>query len=137
MSYYLLINGQTVGPMSAEQLGAYNVDANTQISTDGGQTWRPLYAYPDLMNVYGVRSQQDVTNKRVLCGIMAILFGTLGVQYFIVGKVGAGLITILLSIVTCGAWEIVTLIQGIMMLTMDNQTFLDKYVNTTRTFPLF
>ena len=89
------------------------------------------------MNIYGVRIQQDVTNKRVLCGIMAIIFGTLGIQYFIVGKVGAGLITILLSLITCGAWEIITLIQGIMMLTMDNQTFLDKYVNTNKTFPLF
>lgn len=135
--YYLYINDQVVGPMSAQQLGAYNVNPNTQVSTDEGQNWKPLYSFPELMSVYGARNQQDVSNKRILCGIMAIIFGTLGIQYFIVGKVGAGVITILLSLVTCGAWEIVTLIQGILMLTMDDQTFQQKYIDTTKTFPLF
>ena len=143
MQYYLTINGQSVGPMSAHQVMAYNVDANTPVSCDGSP-WQPLYTYPELMqllqargNANGYQPSQEGTSKRVLAGIMAILFGTLGVQYFICGKVAGGFITILLSIITCGGWGILTLIQGIMMLCMTDQEFERKYVDTTSTFPLF
>ena len=76
-------------------------------------------------------------SKRVVCGILAILVGTLGVQYFVIGKTTAGLLTILLSLVTCGCWGIVTLIQGIMMLCMTDAEFERKYVESTSTLPLF
>ncbi len=137
MNYYLYIQDQVIGPMTASQLGAYDVKPDTQVSTDEGQTWRPLYAYPELMTMYGARQRQQASTQRILCGILAIVLGTLGVQYFVLGKVTAGIITILLSIVTCGAWEIITLIQGILMLTMNDATFEQKYVTTTKTFPLF
>lgn len=137
MEYYLYINGQVVGPMTAHQLGAYSVNPDTQISTDGGQSWKPLYSFPELMSIYGARANEQVSNKRILCGILAIVLGTLGVQYFVVGKVGAGLLTILLSLITCGAWEIITLIQGILMLTMSDETFEQKYLNPDKWFPLF
>ena len=68
---------------------------------------------------------------------MAILFGWLGIQYFICGKVGGGLLTILLTLVTCGIWEIITFIQGILMLCMSDQEFYAKYVDNDKTFPLF
>lgn len=136
-NYYLYINNQLIGPMTAHQLNAYNVNPQTQISTDEGQSWKPLYAYPELMSIYAARTNSEIGNRKIMCGIFAILLGTLGVQYFVLGKVGGGLLTILLSIVTCGAWGIVTLIQGILMLTMDDQTFDQKYVNTTKTFPIF
>lgn len=136
-NYYIYINNQVVGPMTAHQLGAYNVNPNSQISTDAGQSWRPLYCYPDLMSLYAQRENADIANKKLICGILAILVGTIGVQYFVLGKVAGGFITILLSLVTCGVWGIVTLIQGILMLTMDDQTFAAKYINTDKTFPLF
>ena len=67
---------------------------------------------------------------------MAMCSGGLGVQYFVMGKTAAGLITILLTIVTCGLWEIVTLIQGIMMLCMTESDFKRKYIDSTSTLPL-
>ena len=84
-------------------------------------------------------SQTDyqTDSKRILCGVMAMIFGYFGVQYFIMGKVGAGFITILLSIVTCGAWEIITFIQGIMMLCMSDSEFRRKYIDSNSTLPLF
>lgn len=78
-----------------------------------------------------------VVKDRTLAGIFAILFGTLGVQYFYVGKTTAGLLSILISICTCGIWEIITLIQGILMLTMSDEDFRRKYVDNPATFPLF
>lgn len=75
--------------------------------------------------------------SRGVTALLAILLGGLGIQYFYLGKISAGFITILLSIVTCGLWEIVTLIQGILMFCMDNNTFRQKYVLSTSTLPLF
>ncbi len=142
MQYYLTINNQTIGPMSASQVMAYNVDANTPVCSDGSN-WRPLYMYPELMELLNRQGRSTSSHsdsgvsQRVLCGIMAILFGSLGVQYFIVGKIWGGIITILLSLVTCGGWSIITLIQGILMLCMSDSEFNRKYVDNDKTFPLF
>ncbi len=136
-SYYIVYNGQTIGPMTAEQVMGYNPSSDMQVSKDGG-AWAPLYTFPELMNLYNARgNSQGVGSQRILCGILAIIVGTLGVQYFVINKVKAGIITIILSIVTCGAWGIITLIQGILMLCMSDQEFEQKYVTTTKTFPLF
>lgn len=74
---------------------------------------------------------------RGVAALLAILVGTLGVQYFYLGKVGGGLLTILLSIVSCGLWGIVVFIQGILMFCMTNEEFERKYVQNPATFPLF
>lgn len=75
--------------------------------------------------------------SRGVAGLLAILLGGLGVQYFYLGKVGGGLLTILLTICTCGIWDILMLIQGILMLCMTNTEFQRKYVDNTSTMPLF
>lgn len=140
MSYFITINGRVVGPMSAHQIFAYNPDPNTLISSDG-INWEPLYVFPELMQIYnanaGAVRNAETNSKKVLCGIMAILLGGLGVQYFILGKVAGGFITILLTIVTCGLWEVVTLIQGILMLCMSEDEFRRKYIDNPATLPLF
>lgn len=84
-------------------------------------------------NYYVPSSGKDKT----AAGILAILLGGLGVQYFYLGKIGAGFITIMLTLVTCGLWSIITLVQGILMLTMSEQEFDAKYVYTDSVFPLF
>lgn len=136
MQYFITIGGQVIGPMYAQQVFAYNVNAQTSVSVDG-TNWAPLYTHPELMQILHQQQMSGTESKRVLCGIMAMIFGTLGVQYFIMGKVGAGLITILLSLVTCGTWEIITFIQGILMLCMSDEEFNRKYVESTSTLPLF
>lgn len=75
--------------------------------------------------------------SRGVAALLAIFLGGLGVQYFYLGKTTGGLLTLLITICTCGAWELLTLIQGILMLCMDNRSFLQKYVYTTSSFPLF
>lgn len=137
MDYFLRMQGHVIGPMTASQVAAYDINPNTQVSTDGTY-WQPLYDFPELMQQYSYKQQNAGTDsKKMLCGLMAIFFGTLGVQYFVLGRIGAGFITILLSIVTCGLWEIVAIIQGIMILCMSNAEFEAKYVNNRDTYPLF
>lgn len=141
MMYFITFNSQCVGPMSVSQLLAYPVNENTPVSTDG-INWQPLYAYPELMQAYqaskmGVPGSNNGDSKRIVAGICAIILGTLGIQYFVIGKPVAGVLTILLSLCTCGLWQIVTIVQGIMMLTMTDEQFRQKYVDTTATLPLF
>lgn len=76
-------------------------------------------------------------SKKTVCGILAIVIGGLGLQYFLIGKTTAGILTILLSLVTCGIWSIITLVQGIMILCMSESEWRRKYVDSTSTFPLF
>lgn len=140
MQYYLTINGRTVGPMSAQQLMYYDIDSNTPVSRDGSD-WAPLFTYPELMELYNRRDRVsgagDGVSQRVLCGLLAIFLGYLGIQYFVIGKTAAGIYTILLSLITCGGWSIITLIQGILMLCMSDAEFNRKYVQTTSSFPIF
>ena len=159
--WYILYNGQQVGPMEEEQLLAYGLNANSQVWTEGMPQWAAAYTLPDLMELIskhqgGAAGQADYLNggcpprpqntyngepasgkNKTTAGILALLLGGLGIQYFYLGKVGGGFITILLTLVTCGIWEILTFVQGILMLTMSQEDFDRKYVYSTSTVPLF
>lgn len=130
MKYFITFNGQTVGPMTKEQIYAYPVTPDTPVCTEENQKWTPLYMFPDLMeglsNPERMQSPAEVntTGKdKIVCGVLAIVLGTLGAHYFYMGKAGGAIICILLSIITCGLWGILTLIQGVMMLTMTQADF--------------
>lgn len=100
------------------------------------QPQQPQYAYGQPQNI-GTFDSGPSGKSRGVAGLLAIFLGGLGIHYFYVGKGGGGALCILLTIVTCGAWSILTLIQGIMMLTMSSEDFERKYVYSTSTFPLF
>lgn len=144
MNYFITYNGQTIGPMTKQQIFAYPVTPNTPVCTEENQTWQPLYTHPDLMEMLATSTMErnaaevNTTGKdKTLCGIFAILFGGVGVQYFYLGKITAGFLCIIISLVTCGLWSIVTFIQGIIMLTMNQAQFEQKYVLNKSTFPVF
>ena len=75
--------------------------------------------------------------SRGVAALLAILLGGLSIQYFYVGKTTAGIISIVLSFVTCGLWSVLMLVQGILMFCMTNAQFRQKYVLSTSTLPLF
>lgn len=74
---------------------------------------------------------------RLTAGLLAIFLGGLGIHYFYMDKPTAGLLSIVLSLCTCGIWQIVMLIQGIIILTMTDGDFNEKYYYTDKKFPLF
>lgn len=205
--WYIISNGQQVGPLQKEQLTAYNLTPSSMVWREGMQNWEPaaniseladifrgnvanqaphpadpVYAQPQGGQAYGQpygqqpnpgqqygQGQPGYGNQqyghqgygqpqyggpqgygqppyhhpgysdksRITFGILALLIGGLGIQYFYINKTGAGLITILLSLVTCGCWSLIPFIQGIIVLCMDDQQFYNKFVNTDKTFPLF
>lgn len=74
---------------------------------------------------------------RVTTALLGIFLGSIGIHYFYLGKTTAGLITILLSICSCGIWGLLMFIQSIIILTMNDEDFTEKYVKTEKTLPLF
>ena len=74
---------------------------------------------------------------KIAAGLLAIFLGSLGIHYFYIGKTTAGIISLVLGLCTCGIWGIVMLVQGIIILTLTDQDFQAKYVDTPKSFPLF
>lgn len=143
MEYFINYEGRTVGPMSVNQLMAYNVNEHTPVCSDESGEWAPLFSYPELQealfkNRSGRAQAIQASGKdRVGTAVLAILLGTLGIQYFYLGKTLAGFLSILISFCTCGIWSIICLAQGIVMLTMSQEEFDQKYVYTPKSFPIF
>lgn len=153
--WYILYNGQQVGPMTKEQLLSYGLNPNSQVWATGMPQWAAAYTIPELMSMINPAGGTQATNPtpgagglppysgsvsgkdKTVAGILAILIGGLGIQYFYCGKVAGGLLSILLSAVTCGLWSVLMLVQGILMLTMTQEEFDRKYVYSTSSLPLF
>ena len=58
---------------------------------------------------------------------MGILFGSFGVHKFILGYTNKGIITLVVSIVTCGLFGVVGFIEGIIYLTKTDEVFYQTY----------
>lgn len=66
-------------------------------------------------------------SKKVIAGIMGILFGSLGIHKFILGYTNEGIIQLVVSLVTCGLFGIVGFIEGIIYLTKSDEEFYNTY----------
>jgi len=74
----------------------------------------------------------EIQSKKTAAGICAILIGGLGVHKFILGYTNAGIITILVTVLTCGAAGVVMgsigLVEGIIYLTLTDAQFYETYI---------
>ncbi len=66
-------------------------------------------------------------SKRVLCGVMGILLGGIGIHRFVLGDVTGGILRIVISIVTCGIGSLIGFIEGIIYLTKSDEQFVKEY----------
>lgn len=78
------------------------------------------------------RPQYPQENKKVLAGIMGILFGGFGIHKFILGYTKEGVLQIVISLVTCGIGSIVGFIEGIIYLTKSDEEFYQTYQENKR-----
>lgn len=65
-------------------------------------------------------------SKRVLCGVLGILLGWLGIHKFVLGYTQAGIIQIVLS-VCAGLGGLIGLVEGIIYLTKSDEEFVRTY----------
>ena len=67
-------------------------------------------------------------NKKIACGLLAILLGPLGIHKFLLGYQNEGIITLVITVFTCGTvTSIIGLIEGIIYLTKSDQEFYQTY----------
>lgn len=70
----------------------------------------------------------DVNSTKILCGLMGILFGGLGVHRFILRDVTGGVLRIVITVLTCGLGSVIGLVEGIIYLTKSDQEFYTTYM---------
>lgn len=73
-------------------------------------------------------SKPPGADKKVLCGVLAIVFGGLGIHRFILGDTKGGILRIVVTLVTCGVGSVVGLIEGIIYLTKSDEEFVQTYI---------
>ena len=142
-------DGRQYGPVNAEQirhwLAENRVHAQTFVQTEGAQDWKPLSSFPEFASELKmvpppvVPPSPTITSRassKIPAGICGILLGSLGIHKFILGYTGAGLVMLLVTILTCGIAGVVThiigLIEGIIYLCKPDEEFVRTYVDGRR-----
>jgi TM2 domain-containing membrane protein YozV len=141
------IDGRPYGPVTADQIRQWlaqnRVNSQTVAQAEGSPDWKPLASFPEFTSLFqtpppamgGSLSNPRASNK-IAAGICAILLGGLGVHKFILGYTGAGLLMLLITVLTCGfVWpimHIIGLIEGIIYLSKTDDDFVRTYVDGRR-----
>ncbi len=85
----------------------------------------------EIVDEFGNKLPPQPENKRVLAGVLGIVFGAFGVHKFVLGYQNEGLIMLLISILTCGIGAgfvaLIGLIEGIVYLTKSDEEFYQMY----------
>jgi TM2 domain-containing membrane protein YozV len=145
-------DGRCYGPVPAEVLRQWltehRVNAQTLVQEEGSSAWRPLSAVGDFASDFAqaaplaappqmAASYSDPrASTKIPAGVCGILLGSLGVHKFILGYTGAGLVMLLVSVLTCfmaaPVMGIIGLIEGILYLTRSDAEFVRTYVEGSK-----
>lgn len=135
-------DGKEYGPASADQVREWmaqgRANAQSRIRAEGTMDWRAIGELPELALSQGpgtgapplaLPPRED--SKRIVAGIFGILIGSLGIHKFILGYNTAGIIMLLVTILTCGiggaVMHVIGLIEGIIYLTKSDAEFIRTY----------
>jgi len=140
------VDGQQYGPVSAEEIRHWiaenRVKAQTLVQMEGSQEWKPLGSFSEFASELKAvpppiaappSTVASRASNKIPAGICGILLGSLGIHKFILGYTGAGLVMLLVTILTCGIAGVVThiigLIEGIIYLCKSDEEFVRTYVD--------
>jgi TM2 domain-containing membrane protein YozV len=156
MYKFIGADGQQYGPVSAEQIRRWmsegRVGAFTRMQTEGSPDWKACRDFPEFApdiqppplsstppppqgRPYDPVIAAKASNK-IAAGILGILLGSLGIHKFVLGYNKAGLIMLLVSVLSCGfaafPIHIIGIIEGVMYLTKTDEEFVRTYVDQQR-----
>ena len=156
--YYMADGGAQRGPFEVGDLPGQGLRADTLVWKEGMEQWRradeveelifagalprpsavPAPALPPVPG-YGYRPAPIgpaypavPSTNRIAAGVLGILLGALGIHKFVLGRVGAGLVMLLVTLLTCGwggiVMNVIGIIEGIIYLTRSEEQFYWEYV---------
>ena len=146
-------DGQQYGPVPAEQIRRWLAEnrlrADSLIYAEGATEWKPLSSFPEFAPdpnsappvITPFRTPvcpppNPRASNKIPAGVCGILLGCFGVHKFILGYTGAGIIMLLVSILSCGmlagVMHIIGLIEGIVYLSKPDDDFVNVYVDNRK-----
>jgi TM2 domain-containing membrane protein YozV len=146
-------DGKEYVASSAEQLKQWiwegRANAQTKTRAPGDADWKPLADFPEFHTVLGITvgapplvspsmpahiTKPPGADKKIVAGVVALIpyTGALGIHKFILGNTGAGITRLLITVLTCGiggsVMYIISLIEGLIYLTMSDEEFVRTYI---------
>lgn len=70
----------------------------------------------------------DVNSKKILCGVLGIVIGGLGIHRFLLDDATGGILRIVITVFTCGLGSLIGLVEGIIYLTKSDPEFYQTYM---------
>src|SRR5215831_10715557 len=145
------VDNQQYGPITVDQLRRWlaenRVNAQTMAQLEGTQEWKPLGSIAEFANEFkappplagpqpAATTTASKASSKIPAGICGILLGSLGIHKFILGYTGAGLIMLLVTVLSCfilsPVMHLIGLIEGIIYLTKSDEEFVRFYVEGRR-----
>ena len=143
------IDGQQYGPIPADQIRRWltenRLNGQTLAQLEGTQEWKPLLSFAefaaDLKAAPSAGTPPPIgthprAGNKIAAGVFGIVLGSLGIHKFILGYTGAGLVMLLVTLLTCFIASPIThligLIEGIIYLTKSDADFVKTYVENRR-----
>lgn len=146
MKYYLGDGGSQRGPFEIQELPAQGMRADSLVWKEGMAQWQAAGMIPELQSLLqstpaalspvqpapvaysNMPAYQPAQSKKVLAGVMGILFGGWGIHKFVLGMPLAGFLQILITFATCGLGGLIGFIEGIIYLTKSDEQFYYQYM---------
>ena len=76
--------------------------------------------------------QYPGADKKLPAGLLAILLGSFGIHKFFLGYTSAGIVTLLITLLTCGIggaiMHVIGIVEGVIYLTRSDPEFVTTYV---------
>ena len=148
MNYFMAVGSEQRGPFSKEQLLAEGLRPEMMVWTDGMPQWQRADSVADLASLFAPAAAVapigyagvsvlppppiNVSSTKLAAGRCAILIGGLGIHKFIIGATTAGVITLVISLATCGigaaVFHVIGIIEGIIYLSKSDEEFYQTYM---------
>ena len=138
-------DGRQYGPVGAEEIRRWisenRLNRQSLLQIEGAPDWKPLASFPEFAAAFpsvppAISSPPAIASRaanKIPAGVCGILLGAFGIHKFILGYTGAGLILLLVTILSCGLLggitHIIGLIEGIIYLCKPDEEFVRTYVD--------